>query len=666
MLFFGHLLQQGLTLTIRELIMTNKSKSEYFYKVLFWALCFIYVWMLIHYALFPWESRQRYGIIFLTLTMMIATLMAVRKKALLGIKGKSKTWLACILFLLSTGGGIYFWTQYMPLIYDRTGDLNQFDVLVSAVYIGLVILWTWNSSGYVIPTVTLAFISYGLFGHLLPTGNFFYHVQLSFPRFMEVSIAEMSGVFGGLNQIGATWVAIFAFFAGFVQGFGGLDYIIRIIYRVAGRWEKGMPQVAVLGSMAFGSLSGSAGANAISTGAFTIPTMKRFGMPSQKAAAIESVASSGGQIMPPILGAAAFVMCDFVDKHYWEILLASLLPSIIYFGSTMLSVYFLANRYIDPTRKVDLPPEFEKKMSLMDALEGIPIAAGLTALLVSFVVYKVNILLGGLCAILAFLIIRFMFEAIKAGGNVIFLWNFLKGIWEGTIKGATMMVPIGAMLGSLGIVVRVLTTTGLAEKLSYFMVTSFEGQTLSLLFLTMTICIVFGMAVTTVAAYILVATLAAPILIKAGVPELAAHFSVFYWAMLSAITPPVAAVCVITASIGNANFMKTCWEAMKLGSPKFILPFFFISQPAILSFVHKGIIPFIIASVGFVALSAGIQSGWGWWQQALLLALSAVILIFPHSSLVWVPVVVVLMVLPILWKRYSKTVTPEMIPEGIS
>jgi len=636
--------------------MMLKSKFDFFTKLIYSILCFVYVWMLIYYAVFTWESRQRYSIIFLTLTLMIALFMAARKKTFFRLKGSGKNVLAGFFILLSLCGGIYFWTEYMSLIYVRTGDLSDLDVVVSAIYIYLVLQCTWSTSGHVIPLVTITFVAYAFWGHFLPVENFFYHSRISFPRFMEISIAEMSGVFGGLTQIGATWVAIFAFFAGFVQGFKGLDYILRATYRLIGGWKKGMPQVAVLSSMAFGSLSGSAGANAVSTGAFTIPTMKRFGMPAPMAAATEAVASSGGQIMPPILGAAAFVMCDYVSRSYWEILLASLLPAIIYFCSTMISVYFLANRFVDPNKTVEMPVEFEKKFTRRDIFEGIPIVIGISALILVFVIFRINVLLGGFCTIVAFLLSRIIYEAAISKGEVRFLWRFLTGVYDGTIIGARMMVPIGAMIGALGIVVRVLTTTGLGEKLSYFMITSCGENMWVVLFLSMVLCIIFGMAVTTVAAYILVATLIAPVLIKLGVPELSAHFSVFYWAMLSGITPPVAAVCVITASIANAGFLKTCWEAMKLGAPKFILPFFFIAQPQILSFSSGALIPFFIASVGFIALSAGIQSGWGWWQQGLMLFLSAVILFIPESSFVWSPVAAVVILLPILWKRYSKTV----------
>lgn len=637
--------------------MAKSKRTVSFFDVLFSTLCFIYVCILIHYALFMWESRQRYGIIFLTLTLMIASLMLLKKKAVFGLKGNAQRIISGVFFVIVMCLGIYFWVEYPSLVWERAGDINNLDVLFSAIMIYLVIQLTWNTSGPIIPIVTLVFIFYGMLGHLLP-GSFFHHPAISFTRFMELSCAEINGIFGTLNQLGATWIAIFAFFAGFVQGFGGLDFILQLTSRLVGRRKTNMPQVAVLASMGFGGMSGSAGANAVSTGAFTIPIMKRFGMPPAMAAAVESVASGGGQIMPPILGAVAFVMCDYLDKYYYQILLSSLFPSIIYFGSTMLSVYFLAKRFIDPNREIEMPPEFQEKMGLKDLSQGIPIAISFFVLLYVFIVYKVNILIGGFYTVAAFLISRFVYEIFAAGGRLAFILSFLKGVYKGILRGTSMMIPIAAMLGALGIVIRVLTTTGLAEKISFYTVSIFGANLFILLFFIMIICIVFGMAVTTVAAYILVVTLAAPALMKVGIDPLVAHFSVFYWAMLSAITPPVAAVCVVTAGIANANFMKTAWESMKLGAPKFILPFIFIMEPEILSFSSKGIVPFIISGVGFAALSAGIQSGWGWWQQLLLIALS--IATFLSSAITYKLFFagITLIALCILWKRYDHKVKP--------
>lgn len=633
--------------------MSDNSRNISIYNIFYGVICSVYVWMLVYYALTMWESRQRYGVIFLSLTMMIGSLIVARKSRFMRMSGVGKRVAAGICFMLTLASLAYFWIEYPSLVWERAGFINTYDMLVSIVFICVLLQITWSTSGPIIPMVTLTFTAYALFGHWLPEG-FLYHPRISLLRFTELACAEIDGVFGLLNQIGATWVAIFAFFAGFVQGFGGLDYILRVVGRMLGSRKLSMPQVAVISSMAFGGMSGSAGANAVSTGAFTIPTMKRFGMPPAKAAAIESVASSGGQIMPPILGAVAFVMCDYLDMYYYEILLASLWASITFFGSTMLGVYFLAKRHIDPETEVDMPPEFKGKMSLEYVLQGLPIIFSFCVLLYVFIVHQLNILAGGFWTIMAFLGSRFLYEIYSAKGNPKFAWSFLKGVYRGTLAGAAMMVPIGVMLGTLGIVIRVLTTTGLGEKISFFMVSASSGHLWLLLLLTMLCCIIFGMAVTTVAAYILTVTLVAPALIQMDIPPLVAHFTVFYWAMLSAITPPVAAVCVITSGIAGANFLETCWESMKLGAPKFILPFIFVTYPAILSFTPAGLEVFLISGVGFVALCAGLQSGWVWWQRVAMLVLGTLILCPTAAWLLWVLLAITVVLFPVLWRLNSR------------
>jgi TRAP-type uncharacterized transport system fused permease subunit len=283
-------------------------------------------------------------------------------------------------------------------------------------------------------------------------------------------------------------------------------------------------------------------------------------------------------------------------------------------------------------------------------------------LLYVFVIYRVNILLGGFFTIMAFLFSRFIYELLLSKGRPIFLMKFIRGVYGGVKRGAEIMVPIGAMLAALGIVVRVLTATGLAEKISYQLVSSFGSSLWILLFFTMILCIVFGMAVTTVAAYILVVTLAAPALLKVGIQPLVAHFVVFYWAMLSNLTPPVAGVCVVTARLAKAKFLSTCWESMKLGAPKFILPFFFISYPEILSFTFEGFVAFLIATVGFITLSAGIQSEWGFFPQMAMIVLSCIVLFVPAGFYLWVSMVVTIVLFPIFWKRYAKKTKFEPSP----
>jgi len=622
-------------------------------KIFFSVTAVVYVCMLLHYTLTMWESKQRYGIIFLTLSLILISLQLMEREKVLHLGGKLKEILVVLLVLIIGISGIYIWVEYPSLVWERAGMLNTADFVFAMIFIVLVIVLTWSSSGAMIPMVTLVFVVYALLGHLLASDNFFYHGPIGLKRFSEIAAAEISGIFGSLNQIGATWIAIFTFFAGFVQGYGGLDYVIYIAMKGLGKKSTMIPQIAVFSSMAFGTMSGSAGANAASTGAFTIPLMKKFKMPPAKAAAVESVASSGGQVMPPILGAVAFVMCDYLNMHYYQILFASLFPSIIYFGSTVLSVYFLSKRNIPPNQEVLSVDLIDEEKTFMYYLQGLPILISFLVLLITFIVYKVDILLGGYYSIIAFLISRFVYDLIAEKGNPKFIWRFTKNFYQGIIKGTRMTIPIAGMLATLGIVLRVLTTTGLAEKMGYFMVSTVGGNFALLLFFTMIICIIFGMAVSTVAAYIIVITLAAPGLEAFGVPMIVTHFMVFYWAMLSAITPPVASVCVITSALAGSNYFSTCWESMKLGFPKFILPFVFVTQPGILEFNLEGFGLFISAFFGFAGLSAAIQSGYGWWQQILLFILGIACILIENLLIGILICTVTLIVLYFMWKKYS-------------
>ncbi len=636
----------------------KKFKQVPLYDALFGTLCVVYVGMLLHFCLFRWESSNKYAILFLMLTMMIISLTSMKGKGKgILLKGKWQNVTATIFFFLAVAVGVYFWVEFMDLSYWRQGVPNTLDLVMGGLLIFAAILLCWHTSGRAIPIVVLSFIAYALLGNHLP--GFLYHSPISVTRFLATSCTDIEGVLGSLNHIAATWIAIFVFFAGFVQGFGGLDYIMRLIFSLAERFKYALPQTAVISSMLFGCISGSAAANAAGTGSFTIPIMKRHGMPSEDAAAIEAVASSGGQIMPPILGAAAFIMCDYLRKYYYEIMAASFPPALLYFGCVALGVYFLTRKYMSSERKIEIPEEFKQKISLSYLLQGIPILVALIVLLWVFVVYKADILTGGFSIVVSFLAARLVYELILSRGRPSGLWNWIKGIFEGAKRGTMMMVPLGVMLASLGIVIRVLVVSGLASKITFLIVDAFGGNLLLLLIAIMGICILFGMAVTTVAAYILVVSLAAPSLLAVGIAPLQAHFSVFYWAILSGITPPVAAVCVVTTGIAKSDFFKTCWEAMKLGMVLFILPFVFCTQPGLLLFSRETIAPFFICAIGLLGIVVGLQSSstglWGAMRRILLIALGGIGIFYTSGLVTWgcLGSVVVLLLLPRLMEKLS-------------
>ena len=556
-----------------------------------------------YYAITLFESRQRFGIIFLALSVVLSCLTAIKGKKLLGIK--SERWHnlvvgICITVAIVTG--IFFYTQFMHLVWERCGQNMPIDYVMGVLIIIMVFICTWKEMGPILPVITLVFIAYGYFGNYFP--GFLYHPGLSPSRLVQLFAVEIDGIYGTLNQIGCTWIVIFVFYAGFIRGFGGLKYVLDITTWFGQKFKYGLTQMLLIASMLFGCFSGSAAANVAGTGSFTIPTMKGVGIPPKYAGAIESVASSGGQVMPPIMGAAAFVMCNYLNVHYIKVVAYGLAPAIVFYLSVAIAVYLISLKYLQVEKIV------VTEVPHISIAEGMPILISIIALVAVLAITMMDILTVGFFTIILFLILRLILE-LKRSWGVNGLKNFGKGLIEGIRAGSLSMVSIAVMLGIMGIILRVLTGTGLAQTLAFFMVDISGGHLVPLLLLIMLVCIIFGMAVSTVAAYILVVILAAPALIMLGVPLLSAHFTVFYLAITSAITPPVAAACAVACGIAKAPFLSVCWQAMKIGVGIFILPFVFVTQPDILAFSSATPLAALIVLIGLIAITLGIHGPWG-------------------------------------------------------
>ena len=312
-----------------------KSKAlEYFFQF----VCIIYALILIVYGFLFFESRTQLILAYLPLTFVLLALRPDEKlQRFLRWRSAYKVALPAVVILMVVIG-FYFHTQYMSLLYERAGNYSQIDYIFGTILIIFTFLFVWMEYGLLIPILTFLFLLYAYFGELFP--GFLHHGGLSITRIIEISGIEftISGVLGPLSQIAITWIAIFVIFAGIARGFGMLDHLMKVITVIARRFKYGVPQTAVVGSMIFGMFSGSGSANVAGTGSFTIPLMKRYGLPASIAAAIESVASSGGQIMPPVMGASAFVMAAYLGIYYWEIVKVGLLPAIVFYVSTAFAV----------------------------------------------------------------------------------------------------------------------------------------------------------------------------------------------------------------------------------------------------------------------------------------------------------------------------------------
>ncbi len=631
---------------------TDKQLSKNkLYNNIVTLFAFLFVSYVIFFIItfFAAPDRAAIGLVSIGCSLGILNCFKTIKIPFLGTK--SLVIVVVLMIALALAVGLYFFIEYPHLIYERDGANVPLDYVFGCLAVVLVIGIAWLSFGYIMPVIIIIFIFYGLFGSFFP--GILYHPGIDPPRLLRETVLSISGIYGLLPQVGLRYVAIFIIFAGFVQSYGGLDFVIKISRAIAGKNERLIPQIAVVSSMAFGSFSGSAGANVAGTGSFTIPLMKQHKIPGRIAGGIEATASAGGQIMPPIMGAAAFVMAEYLGLPYSRILSAGIFPALLFFLTVLVAVYIITLIYMEASGE-STSNEKTSKITLKFITMGIPMIVGVGIILYSLIAFKMDAMISGLYGVVGFLVSQIIYNFLVSNDN--FLNTLKKSIisFAAGIKSAGVTTaPIIVLLSALGIIVKILVSSGLSTRLSYGLIDLGGGSLLLTIFLIMIVCIVFGMAVTTVAAYILTVIVAAPILIKLGIPPLAVHFTVFYFAMLSAITPPVAAIVPIAMAISGSKFFETAWEAMKLGASKYILPFYFIYHPEILEFNMSGLYYFFISSVGLIGITVGLQIKPLKLRlfiiNLLLLALGLIVLFSNSQIIVWVSTALLLIAFVGLW-----------------
>lgn len=557
-------------------------------RMAFLSISSLIVLGIVYFAVTRFAERTRWGIIFLGLCLAASALNSLESlggSAFFGLGRTKNNILACAVAILSVASAIYFYREYDALNLQRAGVYTLRDYGVAITILVLVVLVAWKETGPAVPAVSFAFLLYSIAGQYLP--GIFFHSGLSFSRLIRVFVLEFEGIYGLLNQTGATLIAIFLVFSGLMSGFGGLEYITNACRKVFGKSVRAYPQIAVVGSMVFGSFSGSAAANVASTGSITIPLMKGIGVPPAKAAAIEAVASSAGQIMPPILGSAAFLMASFLGTSYWSIVRFSFAPAVVFYLSLSFAVFIIMRSHVvaDKSAEMDVLARYAGKQSLSDSFritDGIPLIVSVIVFIYAMGALRLDAMFGGLALVSAFLLSQFLYLLIVEKNKFLALKKYIANIIAGVERAAVYCCSIAALLALLGIIMRSLIATGLSQRLAFGMVDLAAGSLLLLLVLSMILSIIFGMAVSTVATYIVVVLLAAPALMQMGIEPVVSHFTVFYFGMLSAITPPVAVAAAVGANIAGAGFFKTCWESVKLGLGFFVFPFAFIVHPNIL------------------------------------------------------------------------------------
>lgn len=462
---------------------------------------------------------------------------------------------------------------YVVLNFDAYSQMMQNNQLTQEMFVlGIIVtLLTLESGrrvlGNVLPIIAIIAILYAYFGDKIP--GLFGHRGYNAQR-ITLSIFSDRGVYGTPIGTSATNVYLFLLFAAYLAVSGADQIFQDIAIAAAGRKRGGPAKMAVIASAFFGTISGSCVANVVSTGAFTIPLMKKNGYRAKFAGAVEAVASTGEQIMPPIMGAAAFVMADITGISYAEICIAAVLPAVMYYVCLFKMVDLESVRFDLKGLPEDQIPDLKQSLA-----RGMKLFVPVAVLLIMMIGLKTTPMKAAIWSIAAILVLGFLDKKDRMT---------IKGVVDGAVAAAKSLCAVVGACATAGIVVSVFSLTGLGLKFSNFIVQLGNNALIPSLILSMLVCAVLGMGLPTTAAYIVCATAIAPALTGLGVPVLAANLFLLYFASLSAITPPVAVASYAAAGIAEENPVKLGLTAVKIGITGFILPFAFALNPDYITF----------------------------------------------------------------------------------
>jgi len=538
---------------------------------------------------------------------------------------RGKIVLDLLLGLAGSGIALYVFFDY-PAISEQYGIPTGLPQIAAAAALTLLVLEAARREiQLTLPLIALAFLLYAVFGHLIP-GTF------GHPKYDAATLAGQlflttGGLWGLLTGVSADVIAIFVFFGTFMFATGGGSGFMRLSTRLAGRYVGGPAKVAAVASALFGSISGSASANVATTGAFTIPMMKRLKYKPEMAAAVESAASTGGQIMPPIMGAGAFVLAELTETPYLEVVYRSLIPAVCYFAAVMLGIHFYAKRegYVGLDEK-ELP-------AWKDTLAASVFFIVPFAVLMAWMIGGYTPQYAAFWAALITIPLALVDERGRVG-----LKAALPKLEEAVLNGAKQASVIAAISVSAQVIIAVIALTGLGVKISALVLSFSQGKLFLSLALIAVTSLVLGMQVPTTAAYIMAVVVGGPVLVTFGLPPVAAHLFVFFFAILSAITPPICGAVFIAAGIAEAKWFESAVISLKLCFAAFFVPFVFVYSPALLLYGSAGEIVYVAARTGaaIVFLSAGLMSYWrsriGNGRRAVLIA-AGVLMVAPVPAL---------------------------------
>jgi TRAP transporter 4TM/12TM fusion protein len=572
--------------------------------------------------------------------------------------------------LIGFAVGLYHWFFYNELV-NRAGDLTAVDMTVGIAALTVLFYLVWRVMGPALPIVAGVFLAYCLFGNVLPAP--YDHRGYGLDQVVEHMAFGTEGIYAVPTLVSATYIFLFILFGAFMEKAGVIDFFNDISMALFGDKRGGPGKVCVASSALMGTVSGSGVANVVASGQFTIPLMKRFGFPAAFAGGVEATSSMGGQIMPPVMGAVAFIMAETIDVPYAKIVEAAIIPAVLYFVACYLAVHLEAGKLgLRGLPKSELPSaraELRKNWFLITPLGVLvyllfagytPLFAGAIGLSLTVALILGTAIAAGLAgpalrvafwvglALISAASLTFSVTLVLAIVAVLVLWNAFDGRGRETLRacvdaladGARQALPVGLACAVVGIVIGTMTLTGLGTIVGNWMISIGKDNLFHALVLTMVFSLILGMGIPTIPNYIITSSLAAPILLKLDVPLIVSHMFVFYFGIMADLTPPVALAAFAAAPMAKVSGMRIGVQAMKIALPGFVVPYMAVYDPTLMLQPVPGLegAAYWLA-VAYIAVKATLALAlWGaaaigygraplhWWER-LLAAVAAAFLV---------------------------------------
>lgn len=574
------------------------------------AMSFFHIYVLTIRAIDPWYFRTMHVVF---AGVLIFALVPGWKKS----PRDRIHYIDYLFILLIVAPTAYIFIEFDEWIY-RVGVVpNTLDFIFSTLFVIAVVEMTRRTTGLPLAILSGIFILYGYFGNYMP--GLFYHKGYAWDRMMTY-LFSLDGILSLPILASAHYIFLFVLFGAFIEASGAGKFFVDLARCATGRLRGGPGKVSIVSSAFIGTASGSSVANVVVDGVFNIPMMKYAGFKAHIAGAIEAMNSAGGQIVPPVMGAGAFLMAEILGIPYAKVALAAVIPAALYyFAAYWMIDFYAASANLWGMKKEDIPI-FRKIMFDKGYL-----LVSLVVLGVALMVFMYSPYRSAMLAIITLIIVSWIRKETRLGP---------KSIIETLAKGARGSIEIAATCAAAGIIVGVLTQTGLGMKFAMIIINYSGGSLLLALIFTMIIAIILGMGMPTTAAYAISASVLAPALMQLKVPPIAAHLFIFYFACLSALTPPVALAAFAAAAIANAKTWDVGWQSMRFAIAGFIIPFMFVYGPAmvLIGSATEITIAIITGLIGTMALSGAVQ-GWflkkSTWIERGILLIAALFLIKP-------------------------------------